>query len=93
MLRRASIRLKEEVGVAPGPSLRRLERDILNHAEHLMGFPAGSASSQVEHVWSRAARSYEDAVPVAAPERLEASVTLLRALAVSGPAGLRAARR
>lgn len=93
MLRRASIRLKEEVGVAPGPSLRRLERDILNHAEHLMGFPAGSASSQVEHVWSRAARSYEDAVPVAAPARLEASVTLLRALAVSGPAGLRAARR
>ena len=54
---------------------------------------AGGASSQVEHVWSRAARSYEDAVPVAAPGRLEASVTLLRALAVSGPADLRAARR
>ena len=35
VLRRARGMLVEELGVDPGPGLRRLEADILNHADHL----------------------------------------------------------
>ncbi|MDH2425952.1 BTAD domain-containing putative transcriptional regulator [Sphaerisporangium sp. TRM90804] len=36
VLRRARTLLVDQLGVDPGPSLRRLERDILHHAPHLL---------------------------------------------------------
>jgi DNA-binding SARP family transcriptional activator len=76
-LRDARMRLREQLGVDPGPALQRLERDILNHEDTSVG-----------RVWADAAEAY--ARTVGARARLESTIGLLRELAVSG--GLEAAR-
>ncbi|WP_433428046.1 BTAD domain-containing putative transcriptional regulator [Nonomuraea sp. CA-141351] len=45
VLRRARTLLAEHLGVDPGPALRRLESDILHHADHLSPAASGSAAS------------------------------------------------
>ncbi|SDK33866.1 DNA-binding transcriptional activator of the SARP family [Nonomuraea jiangxiensis] len=84
VLRRARTLLAEQLGLDPGPALRRLESDILHHSPGLDD-PAGQ-------VWARVAAAYDRSVPVGARARLESTVTLLRDLAVTGGSGLEAAR-
>ncbi|MEJ3749188.1 BTAD domain-containing putative transcriptional regulator [Actinomycetes bacterium KLBMP 9797] len=76
VLRRARDRLREELGVDPGPGLRRLEAEILGHTD----------------AWADAAAAYDRTVAAGTPARLEATVGLLRSLAVTGASGLEAAR-
>ncbi|MFD8526507.1 BTAD domain-containing putative transcriptional regulator [Streptosporangium canum] len=91
VLRRARTLLVEQLGVDPGPGLRRLEGDILDHADHLD--PAATAAGAAGRVWAQAAAAYDRAVPSGARARLESTVGLLRDLAVTGGGGLEAARR
>ncbi|WP_369258922.1 AfsR/SARP family transcriptional regulator [Geodermatophilus amargosae] len=86
VLRRARARLAGELGLDPGERLVELEAQVLRRDPALDRRPAGA----VEAVWARAAGSWERTVGARA--RLESSVTLLGALAVSGAAGLTAAR-
>ena len=79
VLRRARDLLREQLGIDPGPELRRLESDILRQAE-----PSGA-----EGIWATAAASYDRTVTPGAPARIESTVDLLRGLAVGG--GLAAA--
>ena len=88
VLRRARTLLVEQLGVDPGPALRRLEADILRQARHL---DPGSGSAA--EVWARTAAAYDRAVAAGARARLESTVGLLRNLAVTGGTGLEAARR
>ncbi|MFE3143657.1 BTAD domain-containing putative transcriptional regulator [Streptomyces scopuliridis] len=97
VLRRARTLLVEQLGVDPGPGLRRLEADILSHAEHLdpSAGPAGPGSGRdgtAGQVWARAAAAYDRTVASGARARLESTVGLLRGLAVTGGGGLEAAR-
>ncbi len=90
VLRRARTLLVEQLGVDPDPRLRRLEADILHHAEHLDPVPRpGEAAGRV---WARAAAAYDRTVASGARARLESTVGLLRGLAVTGGGGLEAAR-
>ncbi|MGP3963400.1 BTAD domain-containing putative transcriptional regulator [Nonomuraea sp. 3N208] len=88
VLSRARDLLAEHLGVDPGPRLRRLESDILHHAPHL-----DPMSGTADSVWAQAAAAYDRSVPAGARARLESTVTLMRDLAVTGGAGLEAARR
>nr|WP_200827562.1 BTAD domain-containing putative transcriptional regulator [Thermomonospora echinospora] len=90
VLRRARTLLAEQLGVDPGPRLRRLQADILDHARHLDPAcgPAGA-----DRVWAQAAAAYDRTVASGARARLESTVGLLRNLAVTGGGGLEAARR
>ncbi|MBL1101109.1 AfsR/SARP family transcriptional regulator [Streptomyces coffeae] len=103
VLRRARALLVEQLGVDPGPGLRRLEADILDHADHLedhsghletTGHPASAdgAGAAAERVWARATAAYDRTVASGARTRLESTVGLLRHLAVTGGGGLVAAR-
>ena len=100
VLRRARTLLVEQLGVDPGPGLRRLEADILHQADHLtrgVGGPGGAAESggasgTAEQVWARATAAYDRTVAFGARARLESTVGLLRGLAVTGGGGLQAAR-
>jgi DNA-binding SARP family transcriptional activator len=85
VLRRARRLLIEHLGVDPGPRLRRLESDILHHADRL----APPAAAQV---WAETAAAYDRTVASGARARLESTVGLLRNLAVTGGGGLEAAR-
>ena len=87
LLRRARTLLVEQLGVDPGPGLRRLEADILDHADRLV------PGSRVERVWAETAAVYDRTVATGARARLESTVGLLRSLAVTGGGGLEAARR
>ncbi|MEU9867365.1 BTAD domain-containing putative transcriptional regulator [Actinomadura sp. NPDC048021] len=87
VLHRARGLLVEELGLDPGPTLRRLEEDILQQADHLE--PARDAASRV---WAQAAEAYDRTVASGARARLESTVGLLRSLAVTGAGGLEAAR-
>ncbi|MFJ5305056.1 BTAD domain-containing putative transcriptional regulator [Streptomyces sp. NPDC088350] len=89
VLRRARSLLVEQLGADPGPALRRLEADILDHAPHLDPGPGGPA----ERVWAEATAAYDRTVASGARARLESTVGLLRDLAVTGGGGLEAARR
>ncbi|MGA5760453.1 BTAD domain-containing putative transcriptional regulator [Nonomuraea bangladeshensis] len=89
VLRRARALLVEELGVDPGPALRRLESDILHQAPHLDPAASGTADA----VWARAAAAYDRSAPPGARARLESTVNLMRDLAVTGGAGLEAAGR
>ncbi|MDX6743903.1 BTAD domain-containing putative transcriptional regulator [Actinocorallia sp. A-T 12471] len=86
VLRRARRALAEEFGLDPGPGLRDLETDILRQAARLDA--PGDAASRV---WASAAAAHDRAAPGAGP-RLEATVGLMRGLAVTGADGLVAAR-
>jgi DNA-binding SARP family transcriptional activator len=87
VLRRARTLLVEQLGVDPGPALRHLEADILQHARHLDP-DSGSAA----RVWAQTAAAYDRTVASSARARLESTVGLLRNLAVTGGTGLDAAR-
>ncbi|NYI08290.1 BTAD domain-containing putative transcriptional regulator [Allostreptomyces psammosilenae] len=87
VLRRARRVLAERLGAEPGPALARLEQDVLRGSGRVDPVPDGAGG-----VWSRAAAAYDSAVPVRSPARLEATVGLLRELAVTGAGGLGAAR-
>ncbi|WP_431899037.1 BTAD domain-containing putative transcriptional regulator [Micromonospora chalcea] len=84
VLRRARELLRDQLGLDPGPRLRRLETDLLRQAEPE---PTGAA-----RVWAETAAAYERSVVPGARARLESTVGLLRSLAVTGPGGLEAAR-
>ncbi|MFJ9535652.1 BTAD domain-containing putative transcriptional regulator [Streptomyces sp. NPDC101225] len=90
VLRRARTLLAEELGVDPGPALRRLETDILTQEPRLSG-PAGP-SGTAARLWTRVAADYDRAVAAGARARLESTVQLVRTLAVTGGGGLRAAQ-
>ncbi|NVI88274.1 BTAD domain-containing putative transcriptional regulator [Actinomadura sp. BRA 177] len=83
VLRRARGLLVEQLGVDPGPELRRLEEDILRQADHL------DATSRL---WTQAAEAYDRTVATGARSRLESTIGILRNLAVTGGGGLEAAR-
>ncbi|MEU5688394.1 SARP family transcriptional regulator [Streptomyces venezuelae] len=87
-LRRARATLADELGLDPGPGLRRLEADIL--AQDAALDPVGRSASRL---WSEAAASYDRTVEAGARARLESTVGLIRNLAVTGAGGLEAARR
>jgi DNA-binding SARP family transcriptional activator len=89
VLRRARTLLADRLGVEPGPSLRRLESDILDQSDRL-----GAAGPEVAagRVWAGASAAYDKAVASGARVRLESTVGLLRGLALTGGPGLLAAR-
>ena len=89
VLRRARTLLVEQLGADPGPALRRLEADILDHAPRLDPGPGDPS----EQVWAQATAAYDRTVAPGARARLESTVGLLRDLAVTGGGGLEAARR
>ncbi|MEU8382696.1 BTAD domain-containing putative transcriptional regulator [Streptosporangium sp. NPDC048865] len=91
VLRRARATLAGQLGVDPGPSLRRLEADILRHAGHLDLAPGPEGAAA--RVWAQTAAVYDRTVTSGARARLESAVGLLRSLAVTGGTGLEAARR
>lgn len=99
VLRRARTMLGEQLGVDPGPALRRLETDILAQADHLQtpdarqDGDADGGGDGARRVWAEAAAAYDRAVGGGARARLESTVGLLRSLAVTGGGGLQAARR
>ncbi|MFH8610655.1 BTAD domain-containing putative transcriptional regulator [Streptomyces sp. NPDC018029] len=101
-LRRARATLAEELGLDPGPGLRRLEADILAQDATLdlpsrpgqPGQPGPSGpSATASRLWSEAAASYDRTVEAGARARLESTVGLIRSLAVTGAGGLEAARK
>ncbi|MFF8595626.1 BTAD domain-containing putative transcriptional regulator [Streptomyces sp. NPDC015220] len=87
VLRRARTTLVEQLGVDPGPGLRRLEADVLAHSPGLE--PDSNAAASL---WNRAAQAYDRAVAAGSRARLESTVGLLRGLALTGGGGLAAAR-
>ncbi|GAA1711262.1 AfsR/SARP family transcriptional regulator [Streptomyces yatensis] len=91
VLRRARTLLVEQLGVDPGPELRRLETDILDQAPHLD--PATARGGAAAQVWAEAAAAYDRTVASGARTRLESTVGLLRDLSMTGGGGLRTARR
>ncbi|GAB3716972.1 AfsR/SARP family transcriptional regulator [Nocardiopsis nanhaiensis] len=96
VLRRARTLLIDQLGVDPGPALRRLEDDILHQADHLTSTPPGTRTPETtpgpEQLWIRAADAYQRTVTPGAHARLHSTVGLLRDLAVTGGEGLRTAR-
>ncbi|MDX3076657.1 BTAD domain-containing putative transcriptional regulator [Streptomyces sp. MI02-7b] len=90
-LREARSVLTDRLGVDPGPALRRLEADILAHAPGL-DLPAEPAATAAR-LWTRAAAAYDRTVATGARARLEATVGLIRNLAVTGGGGLEEAQR
>lgn len=88
VLRRARSTLVEQLGLDPGPGLRRLEADVLAQD------PAIDARvpERASELWTRAAAAYDRTVAAGARARLETTVGLLRDLAVTGGGGLAAAR-
>ncbi|WP_165503105.1 AfsR/SARP family transcriptional regulator, partial [Actinomadura fibrosa] len=82
VLRRARAILVEQLGVDPGPELRRLEADILAQDPRLDIAPGPEEAAS--ELWTRAAASYDRTVAAGARVRLESTVGLLRDLAVTG---------
>ncbi|MFI0768236.1 BTAD domain-containing putative transcriptional regulator [Streptomyces sp. NPDC021218] len=91
VLRRARTLLVEQLGLDPGPELRRLETDILDQAPHLD--PATARGGAAAQVWAEAAAAYDRTVASGARARLESTVGLLRDLSMTGGGGLRTARQ
>ncbi|MFE3589215.1 BTAD domain-containing putative transcriptional regulator [Streptomyces niveus] len=88
VLRRARSTLVEQLGLDPGPGLRRLEADVLAQDPAIdAGVP-----DRASELWTRAAAAYDRTVAAGARARLETTVGLLRDLAVTGGGGLTAAR-
>ena len=104
VLRRARALLADQLGVDPGPALRRLEEDVLHHEPGLdLGTgPRGAAGrgapprTAVDRVWVATTTSYDRALGAGAGPgsraRLRSTVDLLRSLAVTGGSGLEAAQ-
>lgn len=102
VLRRARSTLVEQLGLDPGPGLRRLEADILAQNAALDAVPDRASGKPptgrtdpgetAARLWTRAAAAYDRTVAAGARARLETTVGLLRDLAVTGGGGLTAAR-
>lgn len=95
VLRRARSTLVEQLGLDPGPGLRRLEADILAQDPALgSAGPVGPVgpTEAASRLWTEAAAAYDRTVAAGARARLETTVGLLRDLAVTGGGGLTAAR-
>lgn len=96
VLRRARGLLADQLGVDPGPALRRLEEDVLRHAPGLDLVGAGGPPTAVDRVWAATTTSYDRALGSGAGPgtraRLRSTVDLLRSLAVTGGPGLEAAQ-
>ncbi|MFI7322269.1 BTAD domain-containing putative transcriptional regulator [Streptomyces venezuelae] len=100
-LRRARVALADELGLDPGPGLRRLESGILAQDTALedgregpfLGTAATAPPRSASRLWTEAAASYDRTVEAGARARLESTVGLIRNLAVTGAGGLEAARR
>ncbi|WP_410876286.1 AfsR/SARP family transcriptional regulator [Nocardia sp. A7] len=88
VLARARRMLAENLGIDPGPALRRLEHDLLRQAQHLDPV----ATDPTVQVWEQARAAYDSAVPPGTGTRLESTAGLMRDLAVTGGGGLEAAR-
>ncbi|MFD4441745.1 BTAD domain-containing putative transcriptional regulator [Nocardia sp. NPDC058519] len=88
VLARARRMLAEDLGIDPGPALRRLEHDLLRQAAHLDPV----AADPTVQVWEQARAAYDSAVPPRTGTRLESTAGLMRDLAVTGGGGLAAAR-
>ncbi|GAA2572260.1 BTAD domain-containing putative transcriptional regulator [Streptomyces lienomycini] len=90
VLRRARALLARDLGIDPGPRLRRLEAGILAQDPDLD--PPGEPAEAAARLWARATEAYDRTVAAGARARLESTVGLLRNLAVTGGGGLEAAR-
>ncbi|MFB6770555.1 BTAD domain-containing putative transcriptional regulator [Streptomyces sp. NPDC056337] len=90
VLRRARGRLAGQLGLDPGPRLRRLEARILAQDPELD--PPGEPADAAARLWAAATEAYDRTVAAGAHARLESTVGLLRTLAVTGGGGLEAAR-
>ncbi|WP_122615334.1 BTAD domain-containing putative transcriptional regulator, partial [Streptomyces sp. Tu 4128] len=90
VLRRARGRLAGQLGLDPGPRLRRLEARILAQDPELD--PSGEPADAAARLWAAATEAYDRTVAAGAHARLESTVGLLRTLAVTGGGGLEAAR-
>ncbi|MGW8066157.1 BTAD domain-containing putative transcriptional regulator [Streptomyces ziwulingensis] len=90
VLRRARALLAGQLGVDPGPRLRRLEAGILAQDPALD--PPGEPAQAAARLWARATEAYDRTVAAGARARLVSTVGLLRHLAVTGGDGLEAAR-
>lgn len=88
VLARARRMLAEDLGIDPGPALRRLEHDLRRQAAHLDPF----AADPTAQVWEQARAAYDSAIPPRTRTRLESTAGLMRDLAVTGGGGLEAAR-
>ncbi|TCJ89711.1 AfsR/SARP family transcriptional regulator [Nocardia alba] len=88
VLARARRMLAEDLGIDPGPALRRLEHDLLRQAEYL----DPDATDPTVRVWEQARAAYDSAVAPRTRTRLESTAGLMRDLAVTGGGGLTAAR-
>jgi hypothetical protein len=89
VLRRARAVLADQLGVDPGPRLRRLETDILAQDPGLD--PPAGPTATAARLWTRTAAAYDRTVAAGARARLETTVSLIRNLAVTGGGGLAAA--
>jgi DNA-binding SARP family transcriptional activator len=90
VLRQARTVLAGELGLDPGPELRRLETDILTQDPRL-DLP-DEPTTAAARLWTRAAAAYDRTVAAGPRARLEATVGLIRNLAVTGGSGLQAAQ-
>ncbi|MCF2126339.1 winged helix-turn-helix domain-containing protein [Strepomyces sp. STD 3.1] len=90
VLRRARGRLAGQLGLDPGPRLRRLEARVLAQDPELD--PPGEPADAAARLWAAATEAYDRTVAAGAHARLESTVGLLRTLAVTGGGGLEAAR-
>ncbi|UYQ66303.1 BTAD domain-containing putative transcriptional regulator [Streptomyces peucetius] len=90
VLRRARTILADELGLDPGPELRRLETDVLTQDARLD--PPDEPATAAARLWTRAAAAYDRTVAAYPRARLEATVGLLRNLAVTGGGGLQSAQ-
>ncbi|MFD6397756.1 BTAD domain-containing putative transcriptional regulator [Nocardia sp. NPDC060249] len=88
VLARARRMLADDLGIDPGPALRRLEHDLLRQAEYL----DPDATDPTVRVWEQARAAYDSTVAPRTRTRLESTAGLMRDLAVTGGGGLAAAR-
>ncbi|GGU14609.1 BTAD domain-containing putative transcriptional regulator [Streptomyces daghestanicus] len=91
VLRRARARLAGELGIDPGPRLRRLEAAVLAQDPALD--PPAEPAQAAARLWTAATEAYDRTVAAGSGARLETAVGLLRHLAVTGGGGLEAARQ
>ncbi|GAB2530370.1 AfsR/SARP family transcriptional regulator [Paramicrobacterium agarici] len=91
VVRRARMRLADELGLDPSAELVRMESDILAHAPSLG--PASRPVDAASRLWAQAAQSHAHGAVLGERARLRSTVDLLRSLAIAGGEGLEAAQQ